>query len=429
MSFLVGDDDPTVVEEALAFIDSCGSEEGAIDSSAGCCEGDHGGADTNTSKSTTSGLENGFIRQPRRPDQPQTKSQVKKRRIKTFASSSTRQLQRKKAERLMLRDQVLVLQAQLDLLKRTKYAASTGPPPDSRYAAATASRSGQSEWYIQAVTQFVRRQQSEKTHRELKAILANQQHTGQALRAILQRRSVLDGMDIVFGDTPPLYRPPQSLDSGAGILNMLERGVENLYTSLEAGFGWDLPCLVSSKMNVNCNTQYGKVIEIETVTPVSCSIQEASAILWKDLKTVHEIPDKRYRYLRGSKPNSLEKNFVMKLRGQHHDIEMNGTHFSRKFEEARRIVIAKADSVVLPTQGLEFRSPSWTTITASEADPQHASVVRSYVRIYAEVQPNLSARPEDVKCARDFILNGLTKVMYGCAQKTQNELIQQTLVV
>ncbi|KAG6947887.1 hypothetical protein JG687_00015815 [Phytophthora cactorum] len=182
-------------------------------------------------------------------------------------------------------------------------------------------------------------------------------------------------------------------------------------------------------MNVNCNTQYGKVIEIETVTPVSCSIQEASAILWKDLKTVHEIPDKRYRYLRGSKPNSLEKNFVMKLRGQHHDIEMNGTHFSRKFEEARRIVIAKADSVVLPTQGLEFRSPSWTTITASEADPQHASVVRSYVRIYAEVQPNLSARPEDVKCARDFILNGLTKVMYGCAQKTQNELIQQTLVV
>ncbi|KAG3091829.1 hypothetical protein PI124_g16918 [Phytophthora idaei] len=179
-------------------------------------------------------------------------------------------------------------------------------------------------------------------------------------------------------------------------------------------------------MNVNCNTQYGKVIEIETVTPVSCSIQEVSAILWKDLKTVHEIPDKRYAI---SKPNSLEKNFVMKLRGQHHDIEINGTHFSRKFEEARRIVIAKADSVVLPTQGLEFRSPSWTTITASEADPQHASVVRSYVRIYAEVQPNLAARPEDVKRARDFILNGLTKVMYGCAQKTQNELIQQTLVV
>ncbi|EEY56442.1 uncharacterized protein PITG_09980 [Phytophthora infestans T30-4] len=221
-------------------------------------------------------------------------------------------------------------------------------------------------------------------------------------------------MDLVFGGAPPLYRPPQTLDGSAEILHMLEKRVDNLYIDSEAEFGWGLPCMVTSKMNVNCNTQYGKVIEIETVTPVSCSIQEASALLWKDLKTIHEIPDKRYRYLRGSKPNSLEKNFVMKLRGQHHDIEINGTHFSRKFEEARR---------------LEFRSPSWTTITASESDPQHASVVRSYLRIYAEVQPNLAARPEDVESARDFILNGLSKMMYGCAQKTQGELIQHTLVI
>lgn len=156
-------------------------------------------------------------------------------------------------------------------------------------------------------------------------------------------------MDLVFGGAPPLYRPPQTLDGSAEILHMLEKRVDNLYIDSEAEFGWGLPCMVTSKMNVNCNTQYGKVIEIETVTPVSCSIQEASALLWKDLKTIHEIPDKRYRYLRGSKPNSLEKNFVMKLRGQHHDIEINGTHFSRKFEEARRIVIAKADTIVLPT--------------------------------------------------------------------------------
>ncbi|KAG7382804.1 hypothetical protein PHYPSEUDO_004312 [Phytophthora pseudosyringae] len=157
--------------------------------------------------------------------------------------------------------------------------------------------------------------------------------------------------------------------------------------------------------------------------------------LWKDLQTVHEIPGKRYRYvspsaaLRGSKPNTLEKNFVMTLRGQQSDIEINGNQFSRKFDEAQRIVIAKADSIILPTQGLEFRSPWWTTIPASESDPQHASVVRSYLRIYAEVQPDISARREDVDCARSFVLNGLSKMMYGCAQKTQSELIQQALVI
>lgn len=104
-------------------------------------------------------------------------------------------------------------------------------------------------------------------------------------------------MDLVFSGPAPLYQPPQASDDSALIMNMLEKRVDNLYIDSEAGFGWDLPCLVTSKMNVKCNTQYGKVIEIETVTPVSCSIQEASAILWKDLKTVHVIPDKRYRYV------------------------------------------------------------------------------------------------------------------------------------
>ncbi|KUF77750.1 hypothetical protein AM587_10003887 [Phytophthora nicotianae] len=433
MSFLVGGDDLTVLEEALAFLDSYGNEESATDPGTSCCtKGDHDGTAPNTNEGAAScsraSLDDGSVSQSR-ANQPPTKPVVKKRRIKTFASSSTRQLQRKKAEKLALREQVLVLQTQLDLLKRSRNSALIGPQPDPRCAAATVNRGANAKWYTQAVTQFVRRQQSETTRRQLKAILENQQYTAQALRAILQRRNILDGMDLVFGGAPPLYRQPQTLDSSAGILNALEKRVENLYINSEAGFGWNLPCMVSSKMNVNRNTQYGKMIEIETVTPVSCSIQEASTILWKDLKTVHEIPDKRYRYLRGSKPDSLEKNFVMKLRGQRHDIEINGTHFSRKFEEARRIVIAKADLVVLPTQGLQFRSPSWTTITASEADPQNASVVRSYLRIYAEVQPNLAARLDDVECTRDFILSGLSKMMYGCAQKTQSELLQQALVI
>ncbi|KAK1946895.1 hypothetical protein P3T76_000905 [Phytophthora citrophthora] len=362
------------------------------------------------------------------PPRPQIKTKVKKRRIKTFASSSTRQLQRKKAEKEELREQALFLQAQLDLLQRSKYGDGGAVQPDLSHSPAPVSSATTSEWYDQAVRQFVFRQQSEKTNRELRSILANQLHSAEALRAILQRRTLLEGMDLVFGGAAPLYRPPQSLDNSVGIMKQLEKRVEDLYLDSRAGFGWDRPSLVSSNMKVNPNTQYGKVIEIETVTPVACSIHEAAAVLWKDLKTVHEIPDKSYRYLRGSTPNSLEKNFVMKLRGQDNIIEINGSHYSRKFEDRQRIVLAKADSIILPTEGLEFRSPSLTTIATSESNPQH-SVVRSYLRIYAEVQPNLDARQEDVEFARNFILNGLSKMMYGCALKTQSELIQQSLVV
>ncbi|KAL3659510.1 hypothetical protein V7S43_015500 [Phytophthora oleae] len=413
MSFLVGEEDPAVVEEVLAFMDSCGTDSGES------CREVGAGEETISQDRDISD----------RPKQgPQIKSKAKKRRVKTFASSSTRQLQRKRAEKKYLREQALLLQAQLDLLKRSKYGGLTALQPNLSHSTAQMSGATRSEWYEQAVTQFVFRQQSEKTNRELRAILANQLHSAEALRAILQRRSVLEGIDLVFSGAAPLYRPPQSLDKTVGIMKMLEKRVENLYIDSKAGFGWNLPCLVSSKLNVNPNTQHGKVIEIETVTPVSYSIYEAAAVLWKDLKTVHEIPDKNYRYMRGSMPNSLEKNFVMKLRGQNNIFEVNGSHFSRKFKDNQRIVIAKADSIILPTEGLEFRSPSWTTITASELEPQHA-VVRSYVRIYAEVQPNLDARQEDVEVARNVILDGLSKMMYGCAQKTQSELIQQAVII
>ncbi|KAG6574645.1 uncharacterized protein IUM83_10823 [Phytophthora cinnamomi] len=413
-SLLGAEDDRAVLEEALAFIDSCGTEEDdTTDSSAS----GHVPADGKLVGDDSS------AKDTRRSDTPPAKPKAKKRRIKTFASSSTRQLQRKKAEATSLREEALVLEAQIDLLKHAKQSSPTGPQTASTRSAR------ESKGYDQAVTQAVLRQQAEKVNRDLKAILANQEQVSESLRSVLQRRSALQGMDVVFGGSAPLYRPPQPLDRSMGIMHLLEQRVENLYLDSQGGFGWDMPWLVTSKMNVNSNTQYGKVIEIETITPVACSIQEAAAILWKDMKTIHEIPDKRYRYLRGSKPHSLEKNFVMRLRGQDCDIEINGSHFSRKFEEDQRIVVAKADSMILPTQGLEFKSPSWTTITASESDPQHASVVRSYLRIYAEVQNNLDARAEDLEFARNFVLNGLSKMMFGCAQKTQSELVQQMVVI
>lgn len=413
MSFLVGEEGPAVVEELLAFVDSC--ETASAKSSR---EGEE----------TTNRDRDKSPRPTHGPARPQIKLKAKKKRIKTFASSSTRQLQRKKAEKEELRKQALLLQAQLDLLKRAKYEGLGALHPDSSHPSPPVDSATTSKWYEQAIKQFVFRQQSEKTNRELRSILAKQQHSAEALRVVLQRRTMLEGMDLVFGGAAPLYRPPQSLDNSVGIMKLLEKRVTNLYLDSKAGFEWDRPNLVSSNMKVNPNTQYGKVIEIETVTPMSCSIHEAATVLWKDLKTVHEIPDKSYRYLRGSTPNSLEKNFVMKLRGQNNIIEINGSHYSRKFEDRQRIVLAKADSIILPTEGLEFRSPSLTIIAASESDPQHA-VVRSYLRIYAEVQPNLDARQEDVEVTRNFILNGLSKMMYGCALKTQRELIQQSLVV
>ncbi|KAG7391672.1 hypothetical protein PHYBOEH_006635 [Phytophthora boehmeriae] len=418
MSFLV--DDPSVVEEAIAFIDSCESEGSSTGS----------GVDNSDENIVSAEKLSGDPQTKARPGQAKTQpnAKPKKRRVKTFASSSTRQLQRKKAEMTSLREQLIVLQAQKAWLLRSKYATST---ETGQFKALENKDSKKSEWHDQAVGQFVKRQQSENTNRELKTIFANQEKMIESLRSVLGKRSLLDDMNFVFKSMPSPHGPFASLDKSSGVMSQLEKRVESLYIDSDTALSGDQPWLVSSRMHVNNNTQYGKVIEIETVTPVACSIHEATAILWQDTKTIHEIPDKRYRYLRGQKPNSLEKNFVMKLRGKESDLVIDGSHFSRKFEETKRIVIAKADTIVLSTEGIQFRSPSWTVVTASESDPQHLSIVRSYVRIYSEVQPNLKsdAKAEDIESARNFVLNGLSKMMFGCAQKTQNVLIQQAMVI
>ncbi|RLN94475.1 hypothetical protein BBJ28_00025188, partial [Nothophytophthora sp. Chile5] len=297
--FLVDDDDQAVLKEALAFIDACGTSEGTAGSSGGDGSGSPlRGAAVNRDTAETLA----DSKQQPRQTQPQnkTKTKTKKRRIKTFASSSTCQLQRKKAEALSLREQLLELEAHLALLRRTKYATLELSARSASKTDATTTATAsvvRTELYERALTEFVRRQRSEKTNRTLKAVLANQQQVCGSLRSVLQKRSVLHGLDVVFENPPSAHHPLAALDHSVAIIGQLEKRVENLYIDADSVFQSDAPPLVTANMQVKHSKQHGKVVEIETVTPVACSIQEASAILWKDLKTVHEIPDKRYRYV------------------------------------------------------------------------------------------------------------------------------------
>eukprot|EP00644_Phytophthora_capsici_P016927 jgi/Phyca11/574100/estExt2_Genewise1.C_PHYCAscaffold_590150 len=177
------------------------------------------------------------------------------------------------------------------------------------------------------------------------------------------------------------------------IISQLEKCVETLYLNSNSVFPPDLPETIS------CNTRVkrsgdtnGNCIEIITTTPVSSPLSIAANVVWKDLNVKSQDPERIYSFIRGRKPDSLEKNFLVALHNPSGVLKIDGFQFMRKFEESDRVV---------------FRDRCWIIISRSKSDPTHASVARTYYQLYAEGTGSASSN-EDVAHTRDYILSSLS---------------------
>ncbi|KAG1700728.1 hypothetical protein DVH05_011587 [Phytophthora capsici] len=128
----------------------------------------------------------------------------------------------------------------------------------------------------------------------------------------------------------------------------------------------------------------------------------------------------------GRKPNSQEKNWVSTLQTQSYVKKVTGIQLLQKFEEPNRIVLVKTDLMTLTTEGLQFRSFSWTTITRSETNPL-ASVVRIYEEVFLDCQKGFTARPEDITYAQDVVLKNLSWKMQNYTRRLQDTLLESHL--
>jgi hypothetical protein len=124
----------------------------------------------------------------------------------------------------------------------------------------------------------------------------------------------------------------------------------------------------------------------------------------------------------GRKPNSQEKNRILSLQLPSSSKQVTGIQVLQKFEEPNRIVLVKADMMPLTSEALKFRDLSWTIITRSESDPQHASVVRVYKEIFMDPH---AARPEHVAYAQNTVLKYLSWKLHECSHKLQDTLTNQ----
>ncbi|KAG6572581.1 E3 ubiquitin-protein ligase TTC3 [Phytophthora cinnamomi] len=401
MSFLERDEDlDAMLEEALAFIDECDSD--------------------GKPRSTRAGKKPSGCSAAAQRKAP--KSNKTQRRVGDSQCYSTQLQQRKKAELRALRDQALELEQQVKLLlqrRQQRQQAEKNPKTQSQ-------EDDSREWFKKAVGEFQRRQKAERTNRKLKEIWANQDKVNGAFRHLVQRRSLLYGKEVVFEDEESTAIESSVEDQTMTIISQLEKSVESLYLASDSVFPPDLPASISCDTRVKCSGDTnGNCIEIVTTTPVSCPLRVAADVVWKDLNVKSQDPERIYSFIRGRKPNSLEKNFLVALHNPSGVLKIDGFQFMRKFEESDRVVVIKHNILTLPHMGLEFRDRCWIIISRSQSDPAHASVARTCCQLYTEGSESFSSN-EDVVHTRDYILNSLSGKVRRDHQMLQNRLCQTT---
>ncbi|OWZ13786.1 hypothetical protein PHMEG_00012833 [Phytophthora megakarya] len=346
-----------MLAEALAFIDEC----------------DSNGKPVKTRTSKKPGVSKSVVsRKPQKLNKTQP-------RVGESQCYSTQLQQRKKAELRALREQALEMEEQVKLLLQRRQQRQKIRADKEKNPVTQNHEDDSHEWFQKAVGEFQRRQKAERKNRKLKEIWANQNKVNGAFRHLVQRRSLLYGKDFVFED-------------------------EENTTTVEDETMKTISCNTRVKRSSDTN---GNCIEILTTTPVSCPLNVAADVVWKDLNVKSQDPERIYSFIRGRKPDSLEKNFLIALHNPSGVLKIDGFQFMRKFEEPDRVVVIKHNMLTLPHMGLKFLDRCWIIISRSKSDPTHAAVARTCYQLYAEGSDKFASN-EDIVHTRDYILSSLS---------------------
>ncbi|RLN86201.1 hypothetical protein BBJ28_00016085 [Nothophytophthora sp. Chile5] len=448
MSFFANDDDNlATLDEALAFIDSCNAGDEALsledvttdDSDIGAFPFDNfvqlfGAPDLVTGEATLH-LPVSELQHGRKESKPQP---MKKPRVRSAASSSTALQRRKKAEIVSLREQAVELEGLLSQLQHANKrglsmeAADTQleeetPAADSVLALTESTATPQShkcrrtQWRELAAREYRERQQAEKTNRRLKAILANQLKTSESLRGVLHKRSLLRGMDYLMKYQAPRFRDSLSIVDNSVPLAQLQDQVKRLYLDVDSVYEPQHPPCISTSVQAKYDERrQAKTIEFVSTTPLDCSMEDAGQMIWNSQRVDHS---------QGTNPNILERSFVMSLQSHTGAMHFNKLHFLQKFDEADRIVIIYASLMLLPSQGLQFRSHGYIVITSSQSDPTNACVITSIQELSRGSQDSEHASASERSGSLDLALGALTKMFRTFLQSIQNRMVEEAALL
>ncbi|KAK1929533.1 hypothetical protein P3T76_014931 [Phytophthora citrophthora] len=360
----------------------------------------------------------------------QEEKSTKKRRVRSAASSSTRLQQRKREELKMLREQAQELETQVELLKKNKFLSEDVvlEPVDDAFE----NQNTPASWHDIAMEEYKERLVSEKTNRRLKSILENQEKVNGALHTLLQKRSVLNGMDYVFSSQLGMGN---LLSGGSGdepvaamsgqLVNQLEELVQCIYKRYKVNFTATTQTpAISCDMRVKHDAKRGKTIDFVVTTPLTCAVDKAGEILWEEFTSYRGYPGKTHQYVKATKPNTNEKKFVLSVKSPSGMIELDGLQFMQRFEDSDRTAIVIAEHMLLPTKGLHFQVECWMTVTPS-GNGHSASLAEISLQLYMERDDVVQVSSEDVAYAQNIVLGSLSNNFRKNFQALQNTLMEK----
>ncbi|KAG6968334.1 hypothetical protein JG687_00003802 [Phytophthora cactorum] len=324
--------------------------------------------------------------------QPQLKTKKDRRRKEGPVRYTTSLQRRKKAELKALREEAQQLNAHLQRLLLSRLTQMGMVPAIAPQAQSP------SVWRSLAIIESEGRERAERTNRELKAVMANQVKVYASIRKILGRHDLLKGMEFVFEAQPTSDRPIHQLDFSDAILDELSNSLGSL--RLQADIV--LPALETNP-------------------------SKAAEILWHHITSKkNSDTQKSFRFVRTSKPNSVERNCMASLPdGENLLVNLDGVNIVRMLEEGNQIVLVGTTTWFLPTGGLQFEHHHWTIITPSPTDPLHASVVRSCYQLCVKHVDTTSVLPMDFAHVEKVVMESFGGKLRNVLQLQQTALLEK----
>ncbi|KAG7389674.1 hypothetical protein PHYPSEUDO_009835 [Phytophthora pseudosyringae] len=424
MSFLVTEEDKWVLNEAFALIEACDGETSpaGVDTTDDSSDLEHVPSledlvDVNSielldASVTTQGPKStSFSNVPcanATKQEPEPKP-TKKRRVRNAETSSTGLQRRKRAELASLREQVEELQGVIAQLKCSLSLVEVESSSSSE-------KSRRTQWHNHAIEQNRLRLQAEKDNRHLKAIMKKHNKVREALCGVLQKRSVLYGLDYLMETDVPTCGAAFS-DVGVWMAQ-LENTAEHLCLLSRSRLEMEQqPVLVNTSMQTKYDERRKmKIIEFETTTPLNCPLQVASNFLWRDFQSDRTL---------GVKPDTLVKKAMLTMPSCKGSITAEKLHFVRKYQDADRTLLTWADIMVLPAKrDFQFRTEGMILLAPSRTNPEQ-TVSRSYLKLYLDTKDgDRELRPEDVAYAQDIVLGAMAMKLRLYWQSFQNMMIE-----
>ncbi|KAG1692526.1 hypothetical protein DVH05_025278 [Phytophthora capsici] len=195
-----------------------------------------------------------------------------KRKTKANPPGYTTEVQRRKrAELQNLRAEAQELEDRLNLLQTWK-PSSRSQHVDEEVLAF--------KWKELVEIERTRRLHSEETNRRLRAVLSHYLGVNKSLQRVLQKKTLLKGLDFVFGNEPTPTLSFDAFENSKAITGHLEKLLPTLH--LESGpllESWG-PSTISYRMGTKFEQKRGRVTEMKATTPVACTMEEAAELMW-----------------------------------------------------------------------------------------------------------------------------------------------------